>query len=95
MQSDLIVHAYGCTIRLRNVGEELWADNAFVQLATTVVRRVNGLYQADYAKGTAAWFDTPDEAVSAAMRDAEVQPGRDLNQIKQMTLMGLDKEAAE
>lgn len=95
MQNDLIVHAHGRAIRLRNVGNELWADNTFVQLATTVVRRVNGLYQADYAKGTAAWFGTPDEAVAAAMRDAEVQPDRDRKQIKQMTLMGLDKEAAE
>lgn len=95
MRDDIEVTVEGRRVRLWCIGNELWADGFAPHLSSVVVRRTGTLYQADYGRGTAAWFDTPQEAVDAARRDANWnQPDRDRNQIKQMTLMGL-KEAAE
>jgi hypothetical protein len=93
MQSDIEVILDGRRIFLRNVGDEMWASGLFVCNENIVVRRTNGLYQADVGHGTAAWFDTAQEAVTHAQRDAENQPSRSAAQRDLFSLFV--KEAAE
>jgi hypothetical protein len=59
---------------LECVGDEIWASDSMVQLAHIVVRRTGGLYSADVGNGVASCRDTPQDAVSAAERDAQSQP---------------------
>lgn len=54
---------------LHEVADELWASAFSPGFARVVVRRHNGLYQADYGDGSSAWHATPEGAVDAAMRE--------------------------
>ncbi len=68
MQEDLNLKVDGRMVRLHNVGDELWADDPMPRLAHVVVRRQNGLYQADVGSGTASWYDSPERAICEASK---------------------------
>jgi hypothetical protein len=72
MVSEIVVDGR----RLIQYGVEMWSDTGLPN--AHIVGRHGALYQADVGHGTAAWHDTPQEAVDHARR-------ADLNRLNRQT----------